>query len=127
MKRTILFAILMSACLSVPALALTPAHRWSERHGDAADQNGASLAADPAGNVYVAGYFQGEIDLGGGPLTSAGSTDVFLAKFSADGTHMWSKRFGMRPNRKARPWRPTPKATCSLPGPSSAPSIAVEA
>jgi len=94
MKRTILFAILMSACLSVPALALTPAHRWSERHGDAADQNGASLAADPAGNVYVAGYFQGEIDLGGGPLTSAGSTDVFLAKFSADGTHMWSKRFG---------------------------------
>ena len=48
----------------------------------------------PFGNVYVTGAFQGTIDLGSGPLTSAGGYDVFVASFTADGRPRWSRSFG---------------------------------
>ncbi|KYG02392.1 hypothetical protein BE21_05295 [Sorangium cellulosum] len=56
------------------------------------------VALDATGNVVLAGSFgYGDIktiDLGGGPLTSAGGEDVFVAKLDAAGAHLWSKRFG---------------------------------
>ena len=36
----------------------------------------------------------GSVDFGGGVLTSAGSSDVFLAQFDWNGNHIWSQRFG---------------------------------
>lgn len=67
---------------------------WASRFGDAEADGGAAIGLDAAGNAYVAGAFQGTIDLGGGPLTSAGESDIFLAKFDPSGEHVWSKRFG---------------------------------
>ena len=68
---------------------------WSKRFGDAADQEGTSIAADPKGNVLVTGFFSGKADFGGAvPLTSAGGRDVFIAKVAPDGSPVWSKRFG---------------------------------
>jgi hypothetical protein len=52
------------------------------------------VAADPAGEIVVTGSFNDSLDLGGGPLTSAGPRDVFLARFDASGGALWSKRFG---------------------------------
>ncbi|NUO47490.1 MAG: hypothetical protein HOV80_01395 [Polyangiaceae bacterium] len=72
----------------------TGSHNWSKRFGDANSQIGHRVAADASGNVFLAGYFTGTINLGGAPLTSAGGDDVFLAKFDAAGNHVWSKRFG---------------------------------
>jgi hypothetical protein len=69
-------------------------HVWSKRFGDAGDQTGTSLAVDGAGNVLLTGSFSGSVDFGGGPLTSAGGRDIFLAKFDTAGSHLWSKRFG---------------------------------
>src|SRR5579871_1167393 len=48
----------------------------------------------PDGSVLLAGSFEGTIDLGGGPLRSAGGDDVFVARLDASGKHLWSKRFG---------------------------------
>jgi hypothetical protein len=45
---------------------------------------------DGGGNVVVTGYFQGTVNFGGGSLTSAGGTDIFLFKYSAAGAHVWS-------------------------------------
>ncbi len=68
---------------------------FSARYGSAAeDQVGRAIASDAAGNVYVFGHFEGSIDLGGGALTSLGAQDLFLAKFSPAGAHVWSKRIG---------------------------------
>src|SRR5688572_21285108 len=53
-----------------------------------------SVATDGFGNVFVLGSFQGTVNFGGANLTSAGGYDVFLAKFSPNGTHLWSQRFG---------------------------------
>ena len=71
------------------------AHLWSKRFGDGDyPQYAQSVAIDASGNVIVAGYFSGTIDFGGGALTSAGYSDIFVAKFGSDGGHLWSKRFG---------------------------------
>lgn len=70
------------------------AHIWSRRFGDGGMHVVQGVATDGEGNVVVAGYFEGTVDFGGGPLTSAGSTDIFVAKFGSDGSHFWSRRFG---------------------------------
>jgi deoxycytidylate deaminase len=78
----------------VAELGADGAHLWSKRFGDADDQYACAVAADASGNVIATGYFWGTVDFGGGALTSAGTYDVFVAKFAADGAHLWSKRFG---------------------------------
>ncbi len=69
-------------------------HLWSKRFGDGEYQSIRTVAVDVQGNVFVAGYFEGTVDFGGGTLTSAGDGDIFFAKFESDGAHLWSKRFG---------------------------------
>jgi hypothetical protein len=69
-------------------------HIWSRGFGDATHQRAVSAAVDGAGNVVIIGDFQGVIDPGGGVLTSAGSDDVFTAKYDAAGNHLWSRRSG---------------------------------
>jgi hypothetical protein len=44
--------------------------------------------------VCVGGPYQGTVDLGGGPLISAGDVDVFVGCFDAQGKAQWSERFG---------------------------------
>jgi hypothetical protein len=75
--------------LYVAALGPDGSHRWSIGTGDSQNQHGHGIAVDGEGNVVVCGEFRGQIDLGGGVLTGD-LTDVFLAKFSADGEHQWS-------------------------------------
>ena len=72
-------------------------HLWSQRFGSAGyDDAGKAVAADTSGNVIVAGSFVGTVDFGGGPLVSAGWMEIFVAKYTASGTHLWSQRFGAR-------------------------------
>ncbi len=58
------------------------AHLWSQRFGDTDLDGGGAIAVDGAGDVLVTGRFRGRVDFGGGPLTSAGSRDIFVAKFA---------------------------------------------
>lgn len=53
-----------------------------------------SVAVDDSGRVTITGWFNGNIDLGGGPIASAGGSDVFIAKFDGDGNHLWSEGYG---------------------------------
>lgn len=68
--------------------------QWSARFGDAAAQAGTRVAADENGGVFVAGDVDGVINLGGGPLASAGATDIFVAHFGASGAHLFSQHYG---------------------------------
>src|SRR5262249_27859708 len=50
---------------------------------------------DGSGNFVLVGSFAGNVDFGGGALVSSfGSTDAYVAKFTSAGTHVWSKRYG---------------------------------
>jgi hypothetical protein len=70
------------------------AHLWSKKFGNTGSDDGYSVAVDSSNDVVITGDFSGTVDFGGGPLTSAGATEVFLAKYSgSDGSHLWSKRF----------------------------------
>ncbi len=54
-----------------------------------------ATAADANGNVYVAGSFNGQVRLGATTLVSAGTSDVFVAKWNvAAGTWTWAVRAG---------------------------------
>jgi hypothetical protein len=67
---------------------------WAKRFGGTSSDIPKAVAVDGSGNVAVAGYFQGTVNFGGGTLTSAGSSDIFVAKYSSTGSHLWSKSFG---------------------------------
>lgn len=52
-----------------------------------------SVGVDCAGNIAVAGYLTRTIDLGAGPLTPQGSSDILLASFTSAGALRWGKTF----------------------------------
>ncbi|MEN6494052.1 MAG: SdrD B-like domain-containing protein, partial [Thermoguttaceae bacterium] len=66
--------------------------------GSAGQDEGQSVTVDAAGNVYVAGSFSGTVDFDSGPgtynLTSAGSKDAFVAKYSSTGALLWARSMG---------------------------------
>lgn len=65
-------------------------------HSDGVDsQFGLDVGVDAAGDVFITGPFYGTTDFGGGPLVSAGESDVFVVKLDgATGAHLWSRRIG---------------------------------
>ena len=57
------------------------------------------IAADASGNIILFGSFVGEVDFDPDPsgtqvLTSAGLSDIFLAKYTSAGTFVWVRQFG---------------------------------
>ena len=66
----------------------------SRRFGDASNQRAADVTVGGDGRTFLAGFFSGSVDFGGGALASAGSNDVFVASFDPSLGHLWSKRFG---------------------------------
>ena len=53
---------------------------WSNRFGSSDLDEGRAIAVDVDGDVLVTGSFNGTVNFGGGPLTSAGSDDIFVLK-----------------------------------------------
>lgn len=69
-------------------------HIWSKRFGSLFDELALGLAVDAAGDIIITGSYDNEITFGGDKLKSQGESDVFVAKFSSAGEHMWSKSYG---------------------------------
>ncbi len=67
---------------------------WARQAGGVEQDTGRELALDADGNVYLTGGFGGTGTFGGVTLTSAGSTDAFLAKYDPDGEVVWARRGG---------------------------------
>ncbi len=72
---------------------------WAKRAGGTGFDAGIGIAVDGSGNSYVTGFFQGSATFGPGEtnettLTSAGISDIFVAKYDASGDLVWAKRAG---------------------------------
>jgi hypothetical protein len=68
--------------------------RWAKNlHGTAIKKIGA-IGADTAGNIYISGYFQGQLSLDEWVLEATGSTDFFIARLNEDGIVNWAVHAG---------------------------------
>ncbi|MBW2455044.1 MAG: hypothetical protein JRI68_11065, partial [Deltaproteobacteria bacterium] len=67
---------------------------WSKSFQSAFPKDPWDLVIGAADAITLVGSFEGTLDLGDGPLSSAGSSDMFVARYSASGSPLWSKRFG---------------------------------
>lgn len=73
-------------------------HLWSRSFGtDVTVVYSQGLALDSSDNIFIGGGFSGTVNFGGGPMTSvstAPSTDAFVASYDATGAHRWSRDLG---------------------------------
>lgn len=70
------------------------AQDFSWANGITTHTTGTAAASDPYGNCYIIGYFSGTAVFGTVSLTTAGSIDMFVAKYASDGTLLWARRGG---------------------------------
>jgi hypothetical protein len=66
------------------------AYQWATHGGD----NTYQIEVGPSGEVYAAGNFEFSQNIGSFPLTNAGGSDIFLARYDANGTVQWAKQVG---------------------------------
>jgi hypothetical protein len=68
---------------------------WAKSAGGGNVDQGNAVAVDPAGNIYVYGYYTETCTFDNITLNSDSlSADVFLAKYAPDGTLIWAKSAG---------------------------------
>jgi hypothetical protein len=72
-------------------------HAHSASYGDTsgdADQRALATAFDGAGNLLVAGEYQGNLGIGGQILSAPDKKNLFVAKFDTAGAPVWAFGFG---------------------------------
>ncbi|XXX80520.1 hypothetical protein WMF30_17300 [Sorangium sp. So ce134] len=67
---------------------------WSKIFGDTSNQSVGDIALDGEGNVLVTGTFSGTLDFNNSSPLTASTRAIYVAKFTADGTLIWSRQFG---------------------------------
>ncbi|MEK6614496.1 MAG: SBBP repeat-containing protein [Bacteroidota bacterium] len=67
---------------------------WTKIAGGPSVDKVTGIATDLTGNIFVTGYFDSTIVFDSTRLVSAGGTDVFIAKYDADGILLWAKQVG---------------------------------
>jgi hypothetical protein len=83
-----------SSSILVRSYALDGTAEWQKTLGGVSLNGATAIATDPAGNVYVTGWFTETITFGADTWMTNGGFDVFVASFAADGTPRWSRTFG---------------------------------
>lgn len=67
---------------------------WARSFGGLGTDEIHDLRLQQNGDIVLLGALSDSVDFGGGPLLSAGGSDIFLATLDAQGGHLWSTRFG---------------------------------
>ncbi|MBI5800294.1 MAG: immunoglobulin domain-containing protein [Verrucomicrobia bacterium] len=83
-----------SAAAVLTVLPLSVTVPWASTAGGSGSDVGRAIALDPAGNAFVTGTFNGTATFGATTLTSAGQSDIFVAKHDGSGQLLWARRAG---------------------------------
>jgi hypothetical protein len=67
---------------------------WAKQSCGTGNAVGYGIDTDSNGNSYMTGVFRGSITIDLVTLTSSGGTDIFIAKFDANGNWLWAKKAG---------------------------------
>ena len=76
-------------------------HTWTKTYGGAGEDQAMAVANDSAGNVVVAGFFEGAMQVGATPFRSEGERDAFVLKIGPTGQNLFSKHFGAKEDDEA--------------------------
>ena len=72
--------------------------KWAKSIGGASSELATAIAKDSLDNIYITGSFGSTVDFDPGSgtanLTSAGSSDIFIAKYDVNGNYVWAKGMG---------------------------------
>ncbi|RFS17081.1 hypothetical protein [Emticicia sp. C21] len=71
---------------------------WVQTAGGTSEEHGRDIALDENGNLYITGSFNGTTTFGSTNKTSAGGTDIFIAKYDTSGAFKWVRTFGSTGN-----------------------------
>lgn len=68
---------------------------WAARAGGGNNDEVYGLALDPAGNVFITGYFANSATFGTATLNTSGKqSDIFVAKLNGNGIFVWARQAG---------------------------------
>ncbi|MDP1728271.1 MAG: LamG-like jellyroll fold domain-containing protein [Bacteroidota bacterium] len=67
---------------------------WVVSAGSTDDEAASSVAVDASGNPYITGSFRSTATFGSSSVISAGSDDIFIAKYNSSGNLQWVNRIG---------------------------------
>ncbi len=82
------FGLVLSAC-GVAAGDTAYEVEWIRQLGTSGTDYGHGVAVDGAGNVFISGSTDGNLD-----GINAGGTDAFLAKYNSAGNLLWTRQLG---------------------------------
>ena len=72
-------------------LTSTGEPQWVRMYGNTGYDQGDGIAADAAGNIYIAGQFETSIDFGGAmPLSSTDYSNLFVASLDSSANYRWA-------------------------------------
>ena len=63
--------------------------QWTKQLGSSSADYATGVAVDSSGNVYAAGYTNGDLD-----GSNAGGWDLFVVKYNSSGTKQWTQQLG---------------------------------
>ncbi len=73
-------------------------YQWTKTMGGIGSDRGFSITTDLSGNIHVTGSFSGTVDFDPSEevdnRTSVGNADIFLTKFSPNGSYQWTRTMG---------------------------------
>lgn len=67
---------------------------WSKSFGGPGGEQSRAVAVGRNGDIALSGEFEGQVSFGGETFTSLGGRDGFVAKYTGDGAHVWSRAAG---------------------------------
>ena len=85
---------LLAFCSFVSVCAFSQNWEWTKTAGGPVFDKTTGITHDHTGNLFITGYFDSIIVFDSTRLVSAGGTDIFIAKFDADGVLLWAKQVG---------------------------------
>jgi len=87
-------ALFFLAISDFSATAQNLDYTFLKQVGGTNDEDVFGITLDNSGNILLTGYFSGTANFGGTNLTSAGGSDVFVAKYNSIGDLLWATRAG---------------------------------
>lgn len=83
----------------ISKLSSTGAYVWAKKIGNANSEKVNDVSIDALGNIYITGSYQGTVDIDPAAtivnlISTSGSRDAFIAKYTSAGALVWGKSLG---------------------------------